>query len=110
MGRAPPPAFHTLAVDMPLNRGATHFTLGLRSCIFSSYLLQIYLPPHSKLPSCAPDGLCRLELHIYSEEFVVCLIHGSGVVRAGQWARKLIINNDLGRYLPVVYTFLKGTD
>ena len=24
---------------------------------------------------------------------VVLLIHGSGVVRAGQWARRLIINN-----------------
>jgi hypothetical protein len=24
------------------------------------------------------------------------LIHGSGVVRAGQWARRLIVNNNLG--------------
>ena len=47
-GRAPPPAFHTLAEDTPLNRGATHFTLGLRPCTISSFLLQIYLPP---LPS-----------------------------------------------------------
>ena len=29
-GRAPPPAFHTLAEDMPLNRGTAHFTHGLR--------------------------------------------------------------------------------
>lgn len=27
---------------------------------------------------------------------LLLLIHGSGVVRAGQWARRLIINNDLG--------------
>ena len=26
-GRAPPPAFKTLAKDMSLNNGATHFTL-----------------------------------------------------------------------------------
>ncbi len=32
------------------------------------------------------------------------LIHGSGVVRAGQWARRLIINEDLdkGTQLPYV--------
>ena len=29
-GRPPPPAFYTLAKDMSLNRGATHFTLGPR--------------------------------------------------------------------------------
>ena len=29
-GRAPPPAFHTLAKGMSLNRGLTHFTFGLR--------------------------------------------------------------------------------
>ena len=29
MRRAPPPAFHTLAKDISLNRGATHFTLEL---------------------------------------------------------------------------------
>ncbi|XP_020629630.1 protein FAM172A-like [Orbicella faveolata] len=28
---------------------------------------------------------------------LMILIHGSGVVRAGQWARRLIINNDLNR-------------
>ena len=30
LGRAPRPAFYTLAKDMSLNRGATHFTLGPR--------------------------------------------------------------------------------
>ena len=38
-GCTPPPAFHTLTMDMSLNRGVTHFTLGLRSCIISSFLL-----------------------------------------------------------------------
>ena len=35
---------------------------------------------------------------------VVVMIHGSGVVRAGQWARKLIINEDLikGTMLPYI--------
>jgi len=35
---------------------------------------------------------------------LMCLIHGSGVVRAGQWARRLIINNDLdkGTQLPFI--------
>ena len=45
MGRAPPPEFHTLANAMFLNRGATHFSLGLTPCIISPFLLQIYLPP-----------------------------------------------------------------
>ena len=39
MGRAPPPAIYTLAKDMYLIRGATHFTFGLRKCIISSFLL-----------------------------------------------------------------------
>ena len=37
-GGAPPTAFHTLAKDMSLNRGATHFTLWLRTCFISSFL------------------------------------------------------------------------
>lgn len=32
------------------------------------------------------------------KEKLLCLIHGSGVVRAGQWARRLIINNDIGQF------------
>ena len=48
-GRAPPPAFHTLAKDMPVNRGGTHFSLGLRPCIISSLLLQIYLSKITQL-------------------------------------------------------------
>ena len=42
-GLVPPPEFHSLAKDMSLNRGATHFKLGLRPCFISSILLQIYL-------------------------------------------------------------------
>ena len=38
-GGAPPPVFHTLAKDMSKNRGATHFTLGLRPCIILYFLL-----------------------------------------------------------------------
>ena len=34
-----------LAKDMSLNRGATHFTIGPRPCIISSFVLQIYLCP-----------------------------------------------------------------
>ena len=43
------PAIHTLAKDMPRNRGATHFTLGLRPCIIPSFLLHIYLRPPLKI-------------------------------------------------------------
>ena len=48
LGAASPPAFHTLAKDISLNKGATRFTLGLRQCIISSFLLQIYLCPPSQ--------------------------------------------------------------
>ena len=46
-------------MDMSLNRGTTHFTLGLRPYIISSLLLLIYLRPPllSKLPSSAPACL-----------------------------------------------------
>ena len=45
---------------------------------------------------CSPDLDTKTE--------VVVLIHGSGVVRAGQWARRLIINEDLdkGTMLPYI--------
>jgi hypothetical protein len=35
---------------------------------------------------------------------LMVLIHGSGVVRAGQWARRLIINEDLdsGTQIPFI--------
>ena len=37
-------------------------------------------------------------------EKLIVLIHGSGVVRAGQWARRLIINDNLnsGTQIPYV--------
>ena len=41
LGRAPRPAFYTLAKNMSLNGGATHFTLGLRSCIISHPFLKM---------------------------------------------------------------------
>jgi len=43
-----------------------------------------------------------------AKDVLVCLIHGSGVVRAGQWARRLIINNDLdkGTQLPFIEHYL----
>ena len=39
-----------------------------------------------------------------NEERLLVLIHGSGVVRAGQWARRLIINEGLeqGTQLPYI--------
>ena len=52
------PAFHTLAKDMSLNRGETHFTLGLRPCIISSFLLyKLYLRPPLKITQLRPCGL-----------------------------------------------------
>ncbi|XP_055954240.1 cotranscriptional regulator FAM172A homolog [Argiope bruennichi] len=40
----------------------------------------------------------------FTNEKIVILIHGSGVVRAGQWARRLIINDSLnsGTQLPYI--------
>ena len=38
-GRGPPPTLNTLVQDMSLYRGATHFTLKLRSCIIFTFLL-----------------------------------------------------------------------
>jgi len=45
-----------------------------------------------------------------NKEQLVCLIHGSGVVRAGQWARRLIINNDLdkGTQIPYILRSIKA--
>ena len=34
----PPPALHTVAKDMSLNRDATHFTLGKKPCIPKLYV------------------------------------------------------------------------
>ena len=49
------PACHTLAKDMSLNRGTTHSTLGLRSCIIHPSYCKNTSAPLSKLPSCVPD-------------------------------------------------------
>ena len=52
--RTPPLEFHTWTMEMSLIRGATHFALGLRSCIISSFLLQIYLRPPLEIPQLRP--------------------------------------------------------
>ena len=41
-GRSPTPAFHTLAEDMSLNRGATHFTLGQQPAVIATYFTAIF--------------------------------------------------------------------
>ena len=53
-GAAPPPAFLFLARDMFLDRGATHFTLGLKPCIISCFPLKIYLRPPLKINQLLP--------------------------------------------------------
>ena len=72
MGRAPPPAIHTLAKDMSLIRGATHFTFGLRP----SFLLKIYLRPPLKITQLRPC-LTRYPSSVYAPrlDFTVDLYH-----------------------------------
>ena len=53
-----PPAFHTLAKDMSLNRGATHFTHVLSHPIYYKYTCA----PLSKLLSCAPSGTISMTI------------------------------------------------
>lgn len=50
-----------------------------------------------------------LSSNFHTAENLVILIHGSGVVRAGQWARSLIINDSLetGSQLPYIRNCLK---
>ena len=38
---------------------------------------------------------------------LMILIHGSGVVRAGQWARRYVISENLIKLFPVKYHFCK---
>ena len=38
---------------------------------------------------------------------LMILIHGSGVVRAGQWARRCVISENLTKLFPVKYHFSK---
>jgi len=51
-----------------------------------------------------PKSFIFLSPEFSERSCVVLMIHGSGVVRAGQWARKLIINEDLnkGTMLPYI--------
>lgn len=68
-----------------------------KSCLFSGVKSFVFVNPDF--------DQCNDTLAIF--------IHGSGVVRAGQWARKLIINNSLdqGTMLPdVLWAKEKGYD
>ena len=49
---------------MSRNRGATHFTLGLRPCIISSFLLQIHLRPPSQNYQVAPPYMPKTYFHL----------------------------------------------
>ena len=51
-----------------------------------------------------PQSFIFVSPELSSRAKVVVMIHGSGVVRAGQWARRLIINEDLdkGTMLPYI--------
>jgi len=57
-----------------------------------------------------PSSFIFCSKEFTNSEKLLVLIHGSGVVRAGQWARRLIINNDLdkGTMLPFI-THAKNT-
>ena len=54
LGARDPPAFHTLAKDMSLNRDATHFTLGLGHVLSYHSYYKYTCAPLWKCPSCAP--------------------------------------------------------
>ena len=61
-GGATPSKFHTLAKTCLL----THFTIGLRPCIISSFLLQIYLPPPPlKITQLRPSHSLALDAVIF---------------------------------------------
>ena len=54
-GHAPPPAYNTFAKDMSLNRGATHFALGLRVVYLIRPIINIPAPrPPLKITQVAP--------------------------------------------------------
>ncbi|KAJ8303950.1 hypothetical protein KUTeg_017533 [Tegillarca granosa] len=60
------------------------------------------------VPECTPEGEPRSFVYhtddVFTNEKMIILIHGSGAVRAGQWARRLIINDclDSGTQLPFI--------
>ena len=59
----PHPAFHILSKDMTLNRGETHFTIGLRPCIILSSFYKHTCAPSQNYPF-EPLGLCNKSLSI----------------------------------------------
>lgn len=58
-------------------------------------LLRVPLPKDVGREGDAPRSFVFVSPGYEEKENLLVLIHGSGVVRAGQWARKLIINNSL---------------
>lgn len=65
-------------------------------------LKRLYIPIDNK-PN-EPTGFVFISRDFYSNSKLLILIHGSGVVRAGQWARRLIVNDsiDSGTQLPYI--------
>ncbi|XP_043276836.1 FAM172 family protein homolog CG10038 [Venturia canescens] len=66
-------------------------------------LRRIPVPKTSNAPLALRSSIFASE-DAFENEKLLILIHGSGVVRAGQWARRLIINDDLnsGTQLPYI--------
>ncbi|TKR87386.1 hypothetical protein L596_011790 [Steinernema carpocapsae] len=66
-------------------------------------------PPYNlQCVTLEPSGVNFYASQNYKEAAtLVVLVHGTGVVRAGQWARRLIINNSLneGTMLPMIKEF-----
>lgn len=64
------------------------------------------LPVPKKIPSKRPElnSFIFASEDAFENDKLMVLIHGSGVVRAGQWARRLIINDSLntGTQLPYI--------
>jgi len=67
-------------------------------------LHKIYIP--SNIPESAATFVFSTKKDLTNVKKLLILIHGSGVVRAGQWARKLIINESInhGTQIPYIDT------
>jgi len=64
--------------------------------VYSSELLKNF--KDKKLPHNVPSSfIFASKDYKTNEDKLLVLIHGAGVVRAGQWARRLIINEDLNK-------------
>lgn len=60
------------------------------------------MPKTSDAPSKLRSSIFASDDALENEKLLI-LIHGSGVVRAGQWARRLIINDDLNSGTQIPY-------